>query len=230
MAAGKLYDVDMRLRPSGRSGPVATSIAAFQDYQESKAWTWEHLALTRAHCVAGSKAVGDKVEAIRKQIICRDRDPTKVATDVIEMRERIAKSKPGRSAVWGIKARPGGLLDVELIAQTFGLLCKSAACKPARQLVDAAASGLLPQADADVLAGAHVFYKSFQSGLRLLLEEGKTPEDLGPGGRDFLLKSTDVETLADLKDKIQNTAQDCAGRIERLLAGLAGTSAKTDGT
>lgn len=221
MAGGKLYDVDMRLRPSGRSGPVATSLAAFRDYQENKAWTWEHLALTRAQFVAGSKSVGNRVEEIRKSVICRGRDPKKVAGDVIEMRERIAKGKKTSSVVWDIKARRGGLLDIELIAQTYCLLGNSAVRKPAEQLAAAAAQGLLGKEDADAMAQAHVFFKTFQSGLRLLLEEGKTPDDLGQGGREFLLGSLRVGSLKALQARLDETAEDCAERIDRLLNNLA---------
>ncbi len=221
MAGGKLYDVDMRLRPSGRSGPVATSLAAFRDYQENKAWTWEHLALTRAQCVAGSRTVGAQIEEIRKSVICRKRDPKAVARDVIEMRERIEKGKPTRSEVWGVKARPGGLLDIELIAQTYCLLGNSALRKPAEQLAAAAQQGILDRADADPLAEAHIFYKTYQSGLRLLLDEGKTPEDLGQGGRDFLLGSLGADSLEQLQTRIGETARDCAERIDRLLNDLA---------
>lgn len=221
MAGGKLYDVDMRLRPSGRSGPVATSLAAFKDYQENKAWTWEHLALTRAQFVAGSKLVGKRIEEIRKSVICRKRDAKTIAQDVIEMRDRIEKGKPTNSVVWGIKARRGGLLDIELIAQTFCLLGNSAVRKPAEQLAAAAEQGLLGKEDAEKLAQAHIFYKTFQSGLRLLLEEGKTPDDLGQGGREFLLGSLRVGSLRELQARLDETAEDCAGRIDRLLNDLA---------
>lgn len=225
MAGGKLYDVDMRLRPSGRSGPVATSLAAFRDYQENKAWTWEHLALTRAQVVAGSKTVGEKIEEIRKSVICRDREAKAVAQDVIEMRDRIEKGKKTNSLVWGVKARRGGLLDIELIAQTFCLLGNSAVRKPAEQLAAAAERGLLGKEDAEALARAHIFFKTFQSGLRLLLEEGKTPDDLGQGGREFLLGSLRVGSLQQLQARIDETAEDCAGRIDRLLNDLAQTAA-----
>jgi glutamate-ammonia-ligase adenylyltransferase len=225
MAGGKLYDVDMRLRPSGRSGPVATSLAAFRDYQENKAWTWEHLALTRAQVVAGSKPVGEKIEEIRKSVICRRRDPKTVAQDVIEMRDRIEKGKKTHSVIWDVKARRGGLLDIELIAQTYCLLGNSAVRKPAEQLSAAAEQGLMGKEDADALAQAHIFFKTFQSGLRLLLEEGKTPDDLGQGGREFLLGSLRVGSLRELQARLDETAEDCAGRIDRLLNGLAQSAA-----
>ena len=221
MTGGKLYDVDMRLRPSGRSGPVATSLAAFRDYQENKAWTWEHLALTRAKVVAGSKPVGERIEEIRKSVICRQRDAKAVAQDVIEMRERIEKGKAATSKVWDVKARRGGLLDIELMAQTFCLLGNSALRKPAEQLSAAAEQGLLGKDDADALAQAHTFYKTFQSSLRLLLEESKTPEDLGQGGREFLLGSLRAGGLQELRARIDETAEDCARRIDRLLNNLA---------
>src|SRR6185312_340684 len=76
---GALYQVDMRLRPSGRSGPVATSIDAFQGYQQSEAWTWEHMALTRARVVSGPPGFASRVEAIVRSVLCRERDRNVVA-------------------------------------------------------------------------------------------------------------------------------------------------------
>ena len=90
---GALYQVDMRLRPSGRSGPVATSIAAFASYQDTEAWTWEHMALTRARSVAGPPAFAARVEQLIRGVLRRKREPEAVAADVIEMRQAIAKEK-----------------------------------------------------------------------------------------------------------------------------------------
>ncbi len=218
---GRLYEVDMRLRPSGRSGPVATSLKAFEDYQEHQAWTWEHLALTRAQFVAGDKVVGAKVQAIRKRIIERDRDRVAVADDVLEMRQRIAKGKASTTPAWDIKSRAGGMLDIELMAQSVGLLSKSLTRKPSDQLSDAALAGLISQADADVLCAAHVVFKTYQSDLRLLLEEGRTPDELGQGGCGFLLGALDADSLSDLQEKFENTAKDCANRIDRQLKSLS---------
>ena len=88
---GALYHVDMRLRPSGRSGPVATSLDAFASYQESEAWTWEHMALTRARPIAGPQPLKDAAAAAVRKILTSPRDPQKLLADVADMRQRMAR-------------------------------------------------------------------------------------------------------------------------------------------
>src|SRR5262249_46451271 len=119
-AAGQLYQVDMRLRPSGTSGPVAVDLSGFRRYQTSDAWTWEHMALTRARVVAGPPELARKVEAVVAEVLHARRKPSKLRTDVADMRRRIAREFPGRS-VWDIKYAPGGLIDLEFAAQYLAL-------------------------------------------------------------------------------------------------------------
>ncbi|MFM7083994.1 MAG: bifunctional [glutamine synthetase] adenylyltransferase/[glutamine synthetase]-adenylyl-L-tyrosine phosphorylase, partial [Hyphomicrobium sp.] len=120
-AEGTLYEVDMRLRPSGQKGPVATQISSFIDYQFKEAWTWEHLALTRARVVSGSQQLTQKVEETIRSILIMQRDRKKIASDVHEMRQRIAKEK-GTDNIWDLKQVRGGLVDLEFIAQYLQLI------------------------------------------------------------------------------------------------------------
>ena len=113
---GRLYEVDMRLRPSGASGPIATSFAGFAHYQHESAWTWEHLALTRLRAVAGDAALGRRVEAAVATVLRRERDPAALVVDVHEMRQRIAHEHPHPPAL-DLRNRRGGLVDLEFIAQ-----------------------------------------------------------------------------------------------------------------
>jgi glutamate-ammonia-ligase adenylyltransferase len=116
MAEGRLYDVDLRLRPSGEAGPVAAAFTAFSVYHASSAWTWEHMALTRARAVAGP---ADCVDAIAKVIVdtlTAPRDRAKLLADVIDMRRRIAEQHPPRNR-WNFKYAAGGLVDVEFAVQ-----------------------------------------------------------------------------------------------------------------
>ena len=92
-AEGTLYEVDMRLRPSGHKGPVATQLSSFIEYQAKEAWTWEHMALTRARVIAGPPALSARVEAAIRTALVKPRDRAKIAADVLDMRERIAKEK-----------------------------------------------------------------------------------------------------------------------------------------
>ena len=147
-AEGALYDVDMRLRPSGQKGPVATQLSSFIDYQSNSAWTWEHLALTRARVVSGPPALRATVEQAIREILTRPRDRAKIAADVRDMRARIEKEK-GSKDIWDLKQVRGGLVDLEFIAQHLQLV--HAAGRPdilsqntVAALQNLQAAGLLP--------------------------------------------------------------------------------------
>ncbi len=92
-AEGTLYEVDMRLRPSGQKGPVATQLSSFIDYQQREAWTWEHLALTRARVISGPPDLHERRRAAIRQVLTLPRDRAKIAADVRDMRARIEKEK-----------------------------------------------------------------------------------------------------------------------------------------
>ena len=120
-AEGTLYEVDMRLRPSGLQGPVATQLKTFVDYQTTTAWTWEHMALTRARVISGPAVLRAQVDAAVRASLVWPRDRAKIAADVLAMRERIAKEK-GTEDIWDLKQVRGGLVDVEFIAQYLQLV------------------------------------------------------------------------------------------------------------
>ena len=113
---GTLFAVDMRLRPSGGSGPVASSLEAFRRYYSEQAWTWEFMALTRARVVAGEPGLAARLEEAIHEAVCRPRDGRAVVKDVADMRRRIHEAHPSNS-LWAIKYGRGGLVDVEFIAQ-----------------------------------------------------------------------------------------------------------------
>ena len=124
---GVLYDVDMRLRPSGRAGPVASRLNSFAQYQDREAWTWEHMALTRARVISASPPFRGRIEAIIREVLTRPRDAASIAVDVADMRRAVALEK-GEDDVWDIKYAAGGMLDVDFIAQYLQLV--HAADKP----------------------------------------------------------------------------------------------------
>jgi glutamate-ammonia-ligase adenylyltransferase len=111
-AEGKLYEVDMRLRPSGNKGPIATSLDGFVRYQESDAWTWEHMALTRARVVAGAPDLAPRIEAEIRAVLTRRRDPDKLLVDVADMRRRMERELTRPGDIWDVKQLRGGLVDV----------------------------------------------------------------------------------------------------------------------
>ncbi|HET7687229.1 MAG TPA: bifunctional [glutamate--ammonia ligase]-adenylyl-L-tyrosine phosphorylase/[glutamate--ammonia-ligase] adenylyltransferase [Candidatus Macondimonas sp.] len=117
-SAGRLYEIDTRLRPSGRSGLLVSSMAGFADYQCHHAWTWEHQALVRARMVAGPPSLAQRFQAIRAQVLGQERDPAALRSEVRQMRERMRealdKSRPGE---WDLKQSPGGIADIEFMVQ-----------------------------------------------------------------------------------------------------------------
>lgn len=115
--AGILYETDLRLRPDGASGLLVSSVAAYADYQQNQAWTWEHQALTRARFCCGDKAIGQRFEAIRAAILALPRDPKHLRTEVLEMRQKMHDGHPNRSALFDLKHDPGGLVDCEFAVQ-----------------------------------------------------------------------------------------------------------------
>ena len=117
---GKLFTVDMRLRPFGASGPIATSLARFRDYQRDHAWTWEHMALTRAKAITGGAVSCGRVNDSVREILCRRRNPVILAADVADMRARMWKENPSRDP-WELKHVRGGLIDMEFISQYLQL-------------------------------------------------------------------------------------------------------------
>lgn len=120
---GILYEVDARLRPSGKSGPIVTSLDAFVKYQHERAWTWEFQALVRARPVAGDPELAGLFIAARKQILCQKRDATSLRTDVCEMREKmLATQKPHQSEEFDVKHDRGGIVDVEFMVQYWVLV------------------------------------------------------------------------------------------------------------
>jgi glutamate-ammonia-ligase adenylyltransferase len=119
-AAGPLYEVDTRLRPSGTQGPLAVSVESFAQYQRESAWTWEHMALTRARTIFGSPPARAEVDAIIAEVLGRERDPAGLLADVVKMRGEIARHKPP-SSPFDVKLIGGGLIDAEFTVHLLQL-------------------------------------------------------------------------------------------------------------
>lgn len=126
---GVLYEADMRLRPSGNAGPLATSLAGFIQYHHESAWTWEHLALSRARVVYADGELGAKVDATVAEILARPRDAAKTIDDVLAMRALMSKERPPRHA-FDLKLAAGGLIDLEFIAQSAQLVAGGTVAAP----------------------------------------------------------------------------------------------------
>lgn len=191
-AEGRLYEVDMRLRPSGNKGPVATQFSSFESYQKNEAWTWEHMALTRARVIAGPEDLRRRVETAIRNILTAPRVRGDLVKDVREMRERIWSEK-GTEDAWSLKQVRGGLVDVEFIAQFLQLNHASAHGDVLDTNTIAALSrlhtkGLIPPGDAEPLIHAARLINTVAHLLRICSEEGFAP-DAAPDGLKSLLAS-----------------------------------------
>ena len=218
---GALYDVDMRLRPSGRAGPLATQIGGFAGYQESEAWTWEHMALTRARVVAASPAFSARVEKVIREILQRPRDAELIAGDVVEMRAAIAKEKGDRER-WDLKYAAGGLVDIEFIAQYLQLVHAHALpdildTSTARVLDKAWALRVLPVEEAEVLRPAVQLYQDLTQILRLCLAGPFDAKTAGAGLLRLLARAADVPDFATLDATLIETQAKVRASFVRIL-------------
>jgi len=217
---GMLYQVDMRLRPSGRSGPVATQIDGFKSYQDSEAWTWEHLALTRARVVSGPPDFAARIENVIGNVLCRKRDARTIADDVVEMRAAIAKEK-GDANPWDLKYAAGALVDIEFIAQYLQLT--HAAAMPeildtstARTLEKALRLSVLRPEDAAVLRPAVRLFHDLTQILRLCLPAAFDPKTASAGVLGLLTRAADLPDFAALQAHVvetQRQVRECFVRI-----------------
>jgi glutamate-ammonia-ligase adenylyltransferase len=173
-AEGRLYDVDMRLRPSGEAGPIASHFAGFARYQSESAWTWEHMALTRARPVAGDANLCRRISETLAAVLRSPRDPEKLVIDVAAMRRRIAEENP-RPSPWDLRNRRGGLIDLEFIVQY--LVLRHAASSPqllrratAEAIAALGEAGLLPAQAQHELGEAAALFRNVQAVLILLAD------------------------------------------------------------
>jgi glutamate-ammonia-ligase adenylyltransferase len=192
-AEANLYEVDLRLRPSGQKGPVATQLSSFLDYQHNQAWTWEHLALTRARVISGPPALRNAVEQAIRGVLTLPRDRARIAADVRDMRARIAKEK-GTKDIWDLKQVRGGLVDLEFIAQYLQLV--HAARRPeilsthtVTALANLRQADLLPAAAAEALLPAARLLNNLTQVLRLCLDGPFVPDKASPGLKALLARA-----------------------------------------
>lgn len=209
-AEGIVFEVDLRLRPSGNKGPVATRINSFRRYQEEEAWTWEHMALTRARLICGDDSLMREAEQVIENILNRPRERDKVAADVAEMRALIEQEKPPRDQ-WDLKLIPGGLIDIEFLAQFARLMnsTESALLGDERQLTGTGrslmlyAQDMISRDDLDLCLQALALYTELSQIIRLCVGSEFDPKDAPAGLIERLSTAADAPNLklveADLK-------------------------------
>ena len=214
-AEGRLYEVDMRLRPSGKQGPVATSFESFMSYQMGEAWVWEHLALTRGHPIAGDPDLCRAVDDFRSDLIAGPKDETRIRQETRDMRARLATAKPGSD--WDPKNGPGRMMDIELLAETAALLAGSAEQDIYAQLGAARATEWLSGDEYALLVETYRLMWRLQSAARLLTGEKLDPEAIGAGGREFLRRSNGAVSMEALSEELRSRSEAAARAIAEIL-------------
>jgi len=206
---GSLYQVDLRLRPSGNAGPVAQKLRAFRRYHAKSAWTWEHMALTRARVVLGEAAFVQEIEETLRGILALERSEETLLRDVHAMRQRLARDKPPKGP-WDVKMIPGGLVDCEFIAQFLEL--RHAAAHPEilgdstdKVLERLGQLGLLPADEAEALAQATRLWRAVQSYLRLTAPGDFDARDVPEAIRPGLAKAAGALDFAALQETLRLT-------------------------
>jgi len=218
---GRLFEVDMRLRPSGNAGPIASSLDGFRRYQEESAWTWEHMALTRARVIAANPQLAERVRDALLGILTRRRDAAKLRADVLEMRARIAQQFPG-AQFWDLKYRVGGMIDVEFIAQYLQLrhaaenaeVLHPATAEALRRLADA--GYLDPPAADDLIAAARLWHRLLGM-LRLTVGGVVEAENLGGGLARSMVTAGGVGDVDELQRLVTSTAERVRTHFVRLI-------------
>ncbi|MFN3397204.1 MAG: bifunctional [glutamate--ammonia ligase]-adenylyl-L-tyrosine phosphorylase/[glutamate--ammonia-ligase] adenylyltransferase, partial [Sulfurimicrobium sp.] len=164
-SAGMLYDTDLRLRPNGASGLLVSTVEAFEHYQQTQAWVWEHQALTRARYCAGDATIGASFERIRRQVLAQPRDPLALKKEVREMRQKMLDAHPNPSGQFDLKHDRGGIIDVEFVVQYLVLAHAHAHPELTRNAGNLALLGLAAELDlipADLAEASRDAYRHFR--------------------------------------------------------------------
>jgi len=218
---GRLYEVDMRLRPSGRKGPLATQFLSFAAYQAEDAESWEHMSLTRARVIAGEPHLGALIDQTIRAVLTRPRGAG-LAQEVKEMRALIAREK-GDSDPWDLKLAAGGLIDIEFIAQYLLLRHAHASpslihVSPCDILATAASAGLLAGKDMELLIRAHRLFSDVTQILQLSLDPGKDPRQANRAVKERLSKLAGVGSLGALESDLAKYRAEVRACFERILS------------
>ncbi len=220
-AEGELYEVDMRLRPSGGSGPVAVSLRAFEAYHNDDAWTWEHMALTRLRFVAGDAALGERARDVAQSAIAAravNADQT-IAADISEMRARLYVQKPGQG-LWDFKMAEGGLVDIEFAAQKQMLLAPEAGaiCPDTLGAIEEIRRGKPADAeDWEMLSEGLVFLQSLQQVQRVAVGTDLIAGELPKALKNRLCRAVGVSDFVQLEQRLRDMKQRAHRIVERKL-------------
>ena len=215
MSQGKLYEVDMRLRPSGRKGPVATSWTSFKDYQTNEAWAWEHLALTRGRVICGNSELSINIEDFRLQLIKNVR-PEVAVRSLKEMREKIQKIDLNNNK-WEFKQGIGRMQDIELFSQLSTVINGQVTRDVSSGLIAGSESGLLTNTQLDQILKTYKFLKEMNMATRLINDPSQEFEKISTSGHSFILKLTKINTIKALNKNFEFQTKRVAKIINTVL-------------
>ncbi|RED53650.1 glutamate-ammonia-ligase adenylyltransferase [Aestuariispira insulae] len=230
---GRLYDIDNRLRPAGNAGALATQLQGFESYYDlangGDAWTWEHMALTRARAVYGPDHLCQHLQDAIHRLLIQKRDANRILIDVAAMRERIARQYPGNS-LWSIKYQPGGLVDIEFTAQTLQLIHahkhpEVLSPNTARALEKMHKAGLISAVDFKRLREALGLWRCLQAVLRLTVDKDFDETRAPLGQKQALMRAARADSFNHLKEMVQETADAAREVFERLILSPAAQAA-----
>ncbi|MFB9951322.1 bifunctional [glutamine synthetase] adenylyltransferase/[glutamine synthetase]-adenylyl-L-tyrosine phosphorylase [Rhizobium puerariae] len=212
MAEGVIFEVDLRLRPSGNKGPVATRINSFGKYQREEAWTWEHMALTRARLVCGDESLAEETKQVIAEVLSAKRGVAKIASDVAEMRKLIEAEKPPRD-IWDFKLIPGGLIDIEFIAQYLRLVAPAKGMVPdtygcsTAEALQMLGETLMKPADLDVCLEALRLFTELSQIIRLCVDGPFDPHDAPAGLLERVCRAGDCPDMGTLEGEVKRLSK-----------------------
>ena len=228
-AEGRLYEIDMRLRPSGAAGPIAVHVEGFEQYQHESAWIWERMALTRARVITATPRLGQRIDDLLTVLLRRECDPAELARGVDDMRQRVEREYPAKG-VWDIKYVRGGLLDLEFLCQYFQLRFAHEHPEVRRTGTVAAlralgTAGCLAPALSAKLAEHAIFFHDIYGLLRLCLSGEWRDETIPTGLGAALCRAASVPGLGALKTKLARSQDQVLAEYETWI-GRAARDAK----
>ncbi len=222
---GYLYEVDLRLRPHGKAGPIALPLESFNAYYLNEAWTWEHLALTRARPIVGDLSLCIDANRDVIKILSTERDPVKISEDLISMQMRIQKEY-NSATIWQLKHHTGGLMDLEFICQ-YLKLCHAHAhpeilrANTIESFAALKTAGILKAAEADFLTTAMSFYLNLQGLIRLSLKDRIVTDEIPAALKEALAVAGNADNFDALQIKLEQTEV----KVSEIFCQIVGTSA-----
>mgnify|MGYP001412570888 CR=1 FL=1 len=203
---GGLYEVDMRLRPTGSKGPAAVSLASFRRYHEREAWTWERLAMTRARILTGPSAFVLDLSRVITETLTRRQAWADLAKDTRDMRAKVEAAFPAKTP-WNLKYARGGLIDIEFLTQALQLRHapddpRLLATGTIASLVRLAEAGVLAKADAETLIAAAKLEHALTQVLRIAIDGTLDPAGASPGLKALLARAGGEKDFAGLEKRL----------------------------